>query len=203
MGIFSNASIKRNLTLIIMAISAVSVLLTTSAITLLGIYNLRQSMKDDLMVTASIVGDRNVAVLTFNDAEKAEENLKRECIAAFDKIGVESKVTAVGFNPGIDAGLANYGDTEARLRAQRERCIQQYALSNQVCEESESHIAANKQCMDQGVGPISSVREVRSNLTNLYNTGDRKFDSSWGALQNAKVILNKMREPTSAQAPSN
>ena len=135
--------------------------------------------------------------------QKAEENLKRECIAAFDKIGVESKVTAVGFNPGIDAGLANYGDTEARLRAQRERCIQQYALSNQVCEESESHIAANKQCMDQGVGPISSVREVRSNLTNLYNTGDRKFDSSWGALQNAKVILNKMREPTSAQAPSN
>ena len=77
MGMFSNTSLKRNLTLIIMAISTVSVLLTTGAITFIGIYNLRENMKEEMAVTASIVGDRNVAVLTFGDAEKAAENLNK------------------------------------------------------------------------------------------------------------------------------
>jgi signal transduction histidine kinase len=70
-----NTSIKQRLTYIIMAISAVSVLLTTFAISIIGVYNLRLSILRGLDVSASIVGDRNTAALIFNDDKQAEANL--------------------------------------------------------------------------------------------------------------------------------
>lgn len=70
-----NTSIKQRLTYIIMAISAVSVLLTTFAISIIGVYNLRLSILKELDVSASIVGDRNTAALIFNDDKQAEANL--------------------------------------------------------------------------------------------------------------------------------
>jgi signal transduction histidine kinase len=70
-----NTSIKQRLTYIIMAISAVSVLLTTFAISIIGVYNLRLSILRELDVSASIVGDRNTAALIFNDDKQAEANL--------------------------------------------------------------------------------------------------------------------------------
>jgi signal transduction histidine kinase len=70
-----NTSIKQRLTYIIMSISFISVLLTTLAISAIGIYSLRHNILKDLNVSASIVGDRNTAALIFNDDKQAESNL--------------------------------------------------------------------------------------------------------------------------------
>lgn len=75
MRILRNISIRRRLTYIIMSISCISVLLTSLAISIIGIYNLRGNIIDELMVSASIVGDRNAASLLFDDAEQAKINL--------------------------------------------------------------------------------------------------------------------------------
>ncbi len=75
MRLLRNASIRQRLTLIIMAISCISVLLTTLAISIIGVYSLRAGIINDLDVSASIVGDRNTAALLFNDDKQAKSNL--------------------------------------------------------------------------------------------------------------------------------
>lgn len=75
MQLLKNTSIKRRLTFIIMAVSFISILLTTFAISVIGVYSLRVNLLQDLDVTASIVGDRNTAALIFNDDKQAENNL--------------------------------------------------------------------------------------------------------------------------------
>lgn len=75
MRILKNSSIKQRLILIIMIISSFSVLLTTFAISVIGVYNLQSNIINELNVSASIVGDRNTAALLFNDNRQAEENL--------------------------------------------------------------------------------------------------------------------------------
>jgi len=71
----NNLSIKRRLTLIIMAISSISVLITVLAISIIGVYNIRNNLIGELDVSASIVGDRNTAALVFEDNQRADENL--------------------------------------------------------------------------------------------------------------------------------
>ena len=70
-----NTSIKQRLTLIIMAISSISVLITVLAISIIGVYNIRNNLIGELDVSASIVGDRNTAALVFEDNQRADENL--------------------------------------------------------------------------------------------------------------------------------
>lgn len=77
MNPFRSASIKQKLMWIIMLISSVSVLLTTLAITFIGIFTLRQNMKDEMWMNASIVGDRNAAIITFGQPSEAEESLNK------------------------------------------------------------------------------------------------------------------------------
>lgn len=79
MRILGNSSIKQRLTLIITAISCISVLLTTLVISVLGVYNLRTNIITELSTFASIVGERNSMVLMFHqdiDKPLAETNLK-------------------------------------------------------------------------------------------------------------------------------
>lgn len=59
------------------AISGFSVLLTTIAITLLGIYNLRVNLQTDLQETARNVGERNQALIQFDRKDEASENLRK------------------------------------------------------------------------------------------------------------------------------
>jgi signal transduction histidine kinase len=75
MQLFRNYSIRQRLTYIIMSVSVISVLLTTLAITIIGIYNLRNNIIDELLVSASIVGDRNAGALSFDLKSEAETNL--------------------------------------------------------------------------------------------------------------------------------
>lgn len=69
-------SIKKKLTIMLVAISFVSVLITTITLTIIGIYNLRQNIAHDLEVSARIVGQRNLAAILFDDADFANKNLE-------------------------------------------------------------------------------------------------------------------------------
>lgn len=75
MQLLKNYSIRQRLTYLIMAISFISVVLTTLAISVIGVYNLRADIISGLNVSASIVGDRNSAALAFDDRIQAENNL--------------------------------------------------------------------------------------------------------------------------------
>ena len=75
MTLFRNTSIRQRLTLIIMGISCASVLATTIAISVIGVYSLRASIIAELDVSATIVGDRNRAALTFGKQEQAVSSL--------------------------------------------------------------------------------------------------------------------------------
>ncbi|MDX1974527.1 MAG: ATP-binding protein, partial [Rickettsiales bacterium] len=75
MKLLQNTSIRQRLTYIIMSISCVSVLITTLAISVIGIYSLRSNIIDELIVSASIVGSRNNAALSFDTYDQAESNL--------------------------------------------------------------------------------------------------------------------------------
>lgn len=75
MKLTANASIKSRLTSIIVLVSFISVMLTTMAISVIGVLNLRNNILRDLGISASIVGDRNTAALLFNDDRQAELNM--------------------------------------------------------------------------------------------------------------------------------
>lgn len=75
MRILKNLSIKRRLTLIIMAISSISIILTTLSISILGVRSLHDNIINELRILASIVGDRNYATITFGDTKNAKESL--------------------------------------------------------------------------------------------------------------------------------
>jgi len=71
------ASIKKRLTLLITGISGAAVLLTTIAVTLLGIYHLKESLLEELQETVGIVGQLNQPYIAFQQEEKASENLQK------------------------------------------------------------------------------------------------------------------------------
>ena len=68
-------SIKRKLTMMMMAISLAAVLLTVTAITSYLIYDMRGSKLSELAVTATLAGDRNSAAIAFMDNARARSNL--------------------------------------------------------------------------------------------------------------------------------
>jgi len=70
-----NISIKHRLNLIITAISAISVLLTSFAISMVGIYNIRNNIINELNVSATIVGESNRSALEFSIYDKIPESM--------------------------------------------------------------------------------------------------------------------------------
>lgn len=69
-------SIRRRLVLIILSVSVVSVLLTTSIITLVGIYNIEENIREELELSASIVGERNRFALKIGRRDDVTLNLQ-------------------------------------------------------------------------------------------------------------------------------
>jgi len=70
-----NTSIRSRLTLIIMGISCISVVVTTFTISAIGVMSLQDSIRNELVVSAAIVGDRNRAALSFGKQDQATSNL--------------------------------------------------------------------------------------------------------------------------------
>ncbi len=73
MTIYAQSSIKRKLTIIIMFISLLAVCTTTGAITIIGYFNLRTDLEDELRQAASLVGERNATLLDYAD----DPNIRR------------------------------------------------------------------------------------------------------------------------------
>ncbi len=73
-----NTSLRQHLTLMMMLISTVAVLLTTLAISIIGVQSLKGNMLEDLASSATVVGERNKPYLEFGDAyaEDAKNNLE-------------------------------------------------------------------------------------------------------------------------------
>ncbi len=71
----NNISIKRRLNLIIMSISAVSVFLTTLTFSLVSIYDIRNSIINELNVSATIVGQSTAVDLSFDIYNKISETM--------------------------------------------------------------------------------------------------------------------------------
>jgi signal transduction histidine kinase len=75
MKIYRNASIRQRLTFIILAICTISIVVTTLAISVIGVFSLRQSIISDLEISAAIAGDRNRVFVEFNNPGGAKDNL--------------------------------------------------------------------------------------------------------------------------------
>lgn len=79
MVFFKHSSIRRELIVIIMAISLFSILLTTGALSVIGYINLKSSAEQDLQLATRVVGERNAALLDYahipNIRRKAFMNL--------------------------------------------------------------------------------------------------------------------------------
>lgn len=70
-----NISIKRKLTLIIMASSTVAILLASAGFVAYELFTYRKTMTRELSTLADIIGNRSTAALSFDDQKDAEENL--------------------------------------------------------------------------------------------------------------------------------
>lgn len=75
MPYLNNLSIKQRLTLIIMSISGISVFLTTIAILVIGVYNTRNNIVDELDGLASIAGKSNIGAVSFDEYKNVKDNL--------------------------------------------------------------------------------------------------------------------------------
>jgi signal transduction histidine kinase/ActR/RegA family two-component response regulator len=72
---FRNISIKRKLTLIIMAASTFALLMVSSGFVLYELFTYRQEMTRDLSTLADIIGNRSSAALLFEERIDAEDTL--------------------------------------------------------------------------------------------------------------------------------
>ena len=70
-----DSSIKRKLTLIIMAASTVALLLASTGFVSYELFTFRQKMVRDLSTLADIIANRSTAALSFDNQEDAEEDL--------------------------------------------------------------------------------------------------------------------------------
>lgn len=73
---FKNAVIKERLTLLITAVSAMAIIVTTIIMTAIGIYNMRTSLLAQLQDMALTTGEINVPYISFSQEDKAVSNLK-------------------------------------------------------------------------------------------------------------------------------
>ncbi len=71
-----NTSIRTRLTGLLMLASTLSVMLAAGIISVMGYYNLRNTMRAELQSTARMVGERNLGYLGIGDVEASTRNLQ-------------------------------------------------------------------------------------------------------------------------------
>jgi signal transduction histidine kinase len=69
-------SIKQRLVFIILFVCVISVALTSTIITLIGLYNIKENLREELELSASIVGERNGFALQIGRKDYVSENLQ-------------------------------------------------------------------------------------------------------------------------------
>lgn len=73
----NKGSIKQRLALLITLVSVLAVTLTTLFMTAINLYNLQESLANELQITAKVVGERNQAIISFGTAQEAQNNLQQ------------------------------------------------------------------------------------------------------------------------------
>ncbi len=73
---FKSMSIKQRLALMILSVSLFSVVLTSVIITMIGIYNLRENLSNEMELSASIVGERNRFAIKIGRRDDVSNNLQ-------------------------------------------------------------------------------------------------------------------------------
>ena len=125
MLVLKNTSIRQRLTLIIMGISCVSVLVTTLTISVIGVYSLRANIVSELDISATIVGDRNRAALTFGKQDQAISNLSilgvKPPIVQACLYDSEGKEFAAYINPKYRGGVTCPATMQARATITKDR----------------------------------------------------------------------------------
>lgn len=76
MRLFPNLALRHRLTLIIVATSTVALLLTGAGFIGYEQYAFKQELKDDVAVTAQMIGYNSTSALSFSDPKSAEETLQ-------------------------------------------------------------------------------------------------------------------------------
>lgn len=93
---FDNNSIKIRLSALIMLVSGLAVVFAASIISVIGYYNLRENLFNELENSATLIGQRNLTVIAFHDLEGAQNNLQQmltlkndmEAACLYDKNGL-------------------------------------------------------------------------------------------------------------------
>ncbi len=131
MQLLKNYSIRQRLMYIIMAISFISVVLTTLAISVIGVYGMRDNILHGLSESAAIVGASNKAALSFDAYKKPTEALGvfseykiiiRACL--YDHEAITGRI--------IDKAIASYPlDTEDEIK----KCPEEFLTERTVISE--------------------------------------------------------------------
>ncbi len=105
-----NAAIKKCLTLLITLVSVVAIIITTVAFTVIGFYNMRESLYQALTDTAVSVGESDIAYVSFGPMEEANAGLHkflstnpsiiRACMYT-DNVDQKGSKPAYYFNPSL------------------------------------------------------------------------------------------------------
>jgi len=113
-----NLSIKRKLTIIVMAASSVALLMACAAFGLYDKITFQQSMVEDLKIQAEIIATNSTAALTFGDGKALEEMLaalkaKRSIVAAcvYNRNGVPFARYLRNGSPDLSAPTPPPGDS--------------------------------------------------------------------------------------------
>ncbi len=158
-------SIRRRLALIILSVSVVSVLLTTTIITLVGIYNIKENIREELELSATIVGERNRFALKIGRRDDVTANLQvfkvRPAVARACIYDAEGAVFAFYPVPEDTTGIFNESLEDAWKYS---GCPQ---VSSPYTEFTGKHIETYRTIMlrDERVGGIyiaSDLRDVES-----------------------------------------
>jgi signal transduction histidine kinase len=73
---YYSSSIKEKLIFIIMSIAVFAVVLTTTAISIVGVYNLKEDIKEEIDLATTIVGERNKYLLQLGNQAQVSKNLE-------------------------------------------------------------------------------------------------------------------------------
>ena len=140
-------SIRRDLMLIIMSITLLSILLTTVSMSIIGYVNLLADIEDDMHRAASVVGDRNASLLQYANIP----NIRRK---AFVNLNVFSDDKSIHLTC-----LYNANHELVAFYDQKQQPINDLAVSSDVSDDeftirTEKHLAdyAND-CVDPATAP--------------------------------------------------
>jgi signal transduction histidine kinase len=150
-----NISIKRRLTSIIMAISTISVLVTTLTISVVGIYNLRNSIINDLSVAATIVGESNTAALDLNNYRNVNDSM------SIYSVKPQIKLACI-YDIDVDVDLDI--DAEINIKKGEQVVVGEYSFRQGYPSQCPAKVLPTIRMSDDSIEIVKEIRDNNSVL---------------------------------------